>query len=308
MSRIFAVAVAFVMFGAILAPRALVRTEGVATFVYQGIDRHYLLHRSARGGGPLPVVVAVHGWNGTIDGFQRSWTMDAVADREGFDVLYPTAVAGRWAYVDTRPVPLPNGAGNADDIGFILALLDKLVADRVVDPAHIYLTGASNGGLVAWTFACLAPQQIAAVAPMVSGMLEPQMAQCHPKRLLPVMVIAGTDDWTQVYDGIPTDDYPLLSIPETLQFWRRLRGCTGMRHTAVPPHDPDDPTEAVLVEWTKCKDPSPQQYYRIEGGGHSLPSYAPLQGDEKARHGGRSRAIETAEVLWAFFRDSDAVR
>jgi len=41
--------------------------------------------------------------------------MDAVADREGFAVLYPAAVAGRWAYVDTRPVPLPNGGGNADD-------------------------------------------------------------------------------------------------------------------------------------------------------------------------------------------------
>src|SRR5208283_332385 len=108
-----------------------------------------------------------------------------------------------------------------------------------------------------------------------------------------------------VYDGIPTTDYPLLSIPETLQFWRRLRGRAGMSRTAVPAYDPDDPTAAVLVEWTGCIDPSPQRYYRIEGGGHSLPSHAPLQEHEKARHGGRSRTIETAEVLWAFFRDSD---
>jgi polyhydroxybutyrate depolymerase len=284
----------------VVSPRGVVPTEGLLAFPYQGIDRHYLLHRSFGRTGKLPLVVAIHGWGQPIADMQRSWTMDAVADREGFNVLYPAAVAGRWAYVDMRPVVLPNG-GNADDTGFILALVDKLIADHVADPAHIYLAGASNGGLVAWTFACQASDRIAAVAPMISGMLEPQMAQCHPKRLIPMIVIAGTDDWVQVYDGLPTPDYPLLSMPETLQFWRRLRGCAGLTHTVVPPYDPNDPTEAVLIEWTDCKDPSPQQYYRIEGGGHSTPSYAPLLPREKARHGGRSRTIETAEVVWAFF-------
>jgi polyhydroxybutyrate depolymerase len=307
MKKLLATVVTLLVLGVLFAPRALVRTENIGTIVYQGIDRHYLLHRTPNQNGPVPVVVAVHGLGESIETMQRSWTMDAVADREGFDVLYPISVAGRWAYVDTRPVPLPNG-GNADDIGFILALLDKLAVEHVIDPAHVYVTGVSNGGLVAWTFACQAADRIAAVAPMVSGMLEPQMAQCHPKRLVPLLVVAGTGDWTQVYDGIPKPDYPLVSIPETLQFWRRLRGCTGMTHRELPAHDPDDPTAAVLVAWTGCKDPSPQLYYRIEGGGHSIPSYAPLAPHEKARHGGRSRTFETAEVLWSFFQENDTGR
>jgi poly(3-hydroxybutyrate) depolymerase len=59
-----------------------------------------------------------------------------------------------------------------------------------------------------------------------------------------------------------------------------------------------------LVEWTECKDPSPQRFYRIEGGGHSLPSFAPLSDREKRPHAGRSQTIETAEELWSFFRTS----
>src|SRR5271157_4416264 len=106
MRKTLAVAAGCFILVSLVAPRAVVRTEGMGTFVYQGIDRHYLLHRSFGRTGPLPVVVAVHGLNESIDAMQRSWTMDAIADREGFAVLYPAAVAGRWAYVDRRPVPL----------------------------------------------------------------------------------------------------------------------------------------------------------------------------------------------------------
>ena len=70
-------------------------------------------------------MVALHGLDQRIAHLRRYWTMDGVADREGFAVLYPQAVSGRRAYADTRPVSGPDG-GLVDDIGFIAALLDKL--------------------------------------------------------------------------------------------------------------------------------------------------------------------------------------
>jgi polyhydroxybutyrate depolymerase len=252
---------------------------------------------------PVPLVIALHGLNESVADMRESWTMDAVADREGFDVLYPEALAGRWAYVDSRPVTLPDG-GLVDDIGFITALLDKLIADRVVDAAHVYVAGPSNGGLLAWTMACAASDRIAGVAPLITGMIERQIAQCHPKRLVPLVVIAGTDDWIQAYDGAMAPNFRLLSVPESLEFWRQLRGCGTWNVTELPAHEPRDPTLAVLVEWTTCKDPSPQRFYRIEGAGHSLPSFTPLSDREKRRHGGRSQTIETAEELWSFFHRS----
>lgn len=285
------------------------QTEEPVAFAFQGVDRHYVLHTPPGRTGPLPVVMALHGLDEPVEDVRQSWTLDAVADREGFAVLYPQALGGRWAYADTRPVQLPGGGGLVDDVGFLTVLLDKLAAGHAIDPAHVYVAGVSNGGLMAWTLACQVSNRIAAVAPIITGMIERQAEQCHPERLDPLLVIAGTDDWTQAYDGAMAPGFRLLSIPETIEFWRRLRGCTGLNSTPLPSHERQDPTAAVLVEWTGCKDPSPQRYFRIEGGGHRLPSFAPFgEHEQRRRHGGRSQAIETAEELWSFFHTVDQAK
>ncbi len=284
------------------ASPARAQGEAPETFPFQGLERHYYLHRAPNRTDPLPLVLALHGLDEDVEGMRVTWTMDAVADREGFDVLYPVSVTSRWSYVDTRPVLLPNGRGIVDDIGFMLALLDKLITDRVTDPARIFVAGRSNGALMSWTLACQASDRFAAAAPIVSAMIERQVELCHPKRLIPVAVIAGTDDWTQSYDGAIGENFRLLSIPETLNFWRRERACADLRLTDIPPHVPSDPTAAVLIEWNRCRVPSPLIFYRIEGGGHYMPSYRPMTERETRRHGGRSQTIETAEVLWDFFK------
>jgi polyhydroxybutyrate depolymerase len=289
---------------ALSCPRASAQAEEPGTFVFQGAERHYVLHKPPNQTGPVPLVVALHGLNQSVDELRQSWTMDMVADREGFDVVYPEALAGRWSYVDTRAVKLPDGDA-VDDAGFILALSDQLVAEAAIDRAHLYVAGASNGGLMAWTLACGAADRFVAVAPLITAMIERQAELCHPQRLAPLIVVAGTDDWTQAYDGGLAPEFRLMSVPETLEFWRRLRGCRSQKQTQLVPHEPNDPTAAVLVEWTECSDPSPMRFFRIEGGGHSLPSFSPLPNGESRRHGGRSQAIETAEELWKFFRASN---
>jgi polyhydroxybutyrate depolymerase len=278
------------------------------TFPFQGVERQFVLHRPANRSGPLPVVVALHGLGETVPELRRSWTMDAVADREGFAVLYPVSLSDHWSYVDIRAVPLPNGTGMVDDVGFITGLLDRLTRDGVLDPAHVYVAGVSNGGLMAFTLACQAPARFAAIAAIITGMLEEQAAVCHPSRLVPLLAMAGTDDMSQDYDGAMGPNYRLMSVPETLEFWRKQRGCGQGLDFTVAPQQRDDPTHAVLVAWKNCRDPSPLRFWRIEGGNHSLPSLAPLSERERQRldgpYGVRSREIEAAEELWVFFKAS----
>lgn len=102
----------------------------------QGLVRHYELHLppGVPDGRPRPLVLALHGldprddWHAAVGWLRASWTMDAVADREGFAVAYPAALGGRWSYSPQRPVPVPGRAELVDDEGFLLA------SDHVISP------------------------------------------------------------------------------------------------------------------------------------------------------------------------------
>ena len=102
--RQFARGIIITALAALLCSAAEAQVEGPGTLVYQGVERHYVLHKPHEQKGAVPLVVALHGLDESVDELRQSWTMDRVADREGFDVLYPEALAGRWSYVDTRSV------------------------------------------------------------------------------------------------------------------------------------------------------------------------------------------------------------
>lgn len=284
---------------------ATAQTSNESTLTFQNVTRKFVLYRPEGQSGPLPLVIALHGLNQTVDELRASWTMDGVASREKFAVVYPLALSGRWGYSERRPVKLSDYHTLVDDVGFLGQVVGKLVAERVADPLRVYVAGVSNGGLMAWTLACEAPERFTAIAPLITGMVDHQIEHCQPKRLVPLMVIAGTDDWMQSYDGGMGKGFRLLSIPETLEFWRQKRGCMGRSRQVLRRRGAKsfDPTRAVLIEWTECTDPARLRFYRIEGGGHSLPTFMPPTSEqEKARHGGRSQAIQTAESLWRFFK------
>jgi poly(3-hydroxybutyrate) depolymerase len=75
------------------------------------------------------VVVALHGLNQPLEDLRGSWTMEVVADREGFVAAYPEVLAGRWAYADSRPVAL-SGVGLVDESGFATRQVDRGAGDR----------------------------------------------------------------------------------------------------------------------------------------------------------------------------------
>jgi polyhydroxybutyrate depolymerase len=71
----------------------------------------------------------------------------------------------------------------------------------------------------------------------------------------------------------------------------------------VLPHlNSDDPTRVLVVEWSGCRSGTAPLLYRVEGGGHRVPS---LQGGPEPpdpTFGLRNRDIESAEEIWAFFK------
>jgi polyhydroxybutyrate depolymerase len=271
---------------------------------HQGVDRIATLYRPAAATNhPAPVVIALHGLGQSVDSLREWLHLEAAADREGFSVVYPEAIARKWNYGRPikDPMPVVNGR-TVDDVGFIRKLIDGLIDAKIADPAHIYVTGMSRGGLMTYTLVCALSDRIAAAAPLITGMTDHQREDCHPARAIPMMVVAGTNDESEWYDGIVAPRCRLLSVPETMEFWRARNGCTDEAARALPHRDQTDPTNIRLIEWNHCRFHSDLRLYRVNDGGHQLPSLVPSDPETTRMFGIRNRDIETADEFASFIK------
>jgi polyhydroxybutyrate depolymerase len=293
--------------GAIVVPRAQAAEETLKV-THQGIERVAVLYRPAAVSGPRPLIIALHGRSQSVKQLRDGvgccgLSFDALADREGFAVLYPEAIKLEWSYGRPVSAPMPTAGGEpADDVGLIRGLVDGLVAKKIADPARIYVTGVSRGGLMAFTLACAMADRIAAAVPMLTGMTDHQREDCKPARAIPMLVIAGTNDPAQWYDGALAPLGRLLSVPETMEFWRLQHGCTGQKSEFLPHRDKSDRTRVLRVDWTGCKGDARLTLYRVQGGGHQVPSFSPSDQRTESGMGFRNRDVEGVEEVWTFVK------
>ena len=113
-------------------------------------------------------------------------------------------------------------------------------------------------------------------------------------------MVAGVNDPIQPYDGWLTELRRLLSIPETMEFWRQQHGCTGQTRKLLPHLNQADGTRVALWEWTGCKTPNAVKLYRVAGGGHQVPSFTPADPEWVRQAGAQTRDIETIDEFWNF--------
>jgi polyhydroxybutyrate depolymerase len=282
--------------------------DGIRYIEHQGVAREFTLYRPAPAisPGPRPLVVVLHGLGGTASR-SRGWGYEAVADREGFIVAYPQGIDRRWSYgrpLTDRPMPRV-GDEQVDDIGFLGRLVDTLASEGLADRSRVYLVGVSNGGLMAYTAACAMTRRFAAVAALLSPMTSLQIEDCRPDGAISILVLGGTADRSMPYDGVKLEAGRLVSMPETVEYWRQANTCGQSRVTPVPHRSSNDPTSVTVTRWSACADGVEVASYRIEGGGHRAPSLVPASDAEPEWEriaGAKNRDIETADEVWQFFR------
>ena len=57
--------------------------------IHQGVEREFLVHVPNNLTEDSPIVFVMHGFTGTAEGIMDYSDMNAIADREGFMVIYP---------------------------------------------------------------------------------------------------------------------------------------------------------------------------------------------------------------------------
>lgn len=172
-----------------------------------------------------PLVVVLHGGAGSAAA-QRSRTgFDALAQREGFMVVYPEGTSwGQGMHAWNTGYLMRRQVGMVDDVAFLDALIDHLIAQHGADPKRVYMTGGSNGAMMTLVYATRRAERLAAIAPVVGAMFS---FDERPSRPLPILLINGAlDDEVPIEGGMSRNPMvrraqsaPYKSLQETIAFW-----------------------------------------------------------------------------------------
>ncbi|MBZ0271826.1 prolyl oligopeptidase family serine peptidase [bacterium] len=272
---------------------------------HDGLARQYFVHVPKILASRPPVVLMFHGAAANARMAKSLHGIDRVADREGFVAVYPDGT-GKNALLHTW-----NAGGccgyavehHVDDVGYVRDLLADLASRVEYDPARVFVTGLSNGGMMSYRLACAAPELFAGAA-SVSGPLA--VAECTPDRATPILHIHGTDDAFARYEGGVSARAPkagaLSSVAETLETWRAINDCAPEPAVSPMPNaDPQDGLRATRFAWT-CER-APVTHIRVEGGGHTWPGGVRVPFLDLGPH---TNDFDASAVIGEFFHRQDA--
>ena len=188
---------------------------------------------------PVPLLVGLHGGLGSGRQFEQNTDFDGLAQANRFIVVYPNGTPIRPSLPDRL---VWNGGGccsvaeqsqeNVNDVGFISALITKIEGRYDIDRSRVYVTGHSNGAILAERLACQLSDQIAAIAVQAGDLF---VDTCTPSRPVAVLEIHGTDDRNiPINGGVGSDSLTQDDFPPPVD---------GLRTFAARDHCPATPTE-----------------------------------------------------------------
>ena len=330
-ARAFAIALPFALVASLAAEPAAAKAallppgDHTRSFSHKRLARSYVLHLppAAAQKAPLPLVVAYHGGGGNAEGFQEYAGLDAVADREGFAVVYPNGtnrtatVKGGWELA--VPPQLRRlftwNAGRCcgfamdekvDDVGFTRRVTEAVAELARIDRDRIYATGHSNGAMMAYRLAAEAAGEVAAIAPVAGAMN--LRGEFKPSRPVPVLHIHSTTDPRALYAGGETKSFAGTTVHHEpvvagLQLWEKRNDCSGAgkqldQRTAPAPNGNGTHTGTHIA--ANCPTTTAVELWKLTGPGHAWPGNNPGPLPESMM-GPHTDVISAAEEAWKFF-------
>ena len=263
------------------------------------VERSYVLRLPANHPADklLPLVLVLHGGGGNAEHAERMTGFTPLAMREGFAVVYPegSSRVGRlltWNAIHCCGYAMDQ---RIDDITFIDVLLTHLVAEHRIDPRRIYVTGMSNGGMMAHRLGIALSHRIAAIAPVVAALFGDEVPPAQP---VAALMINGEQDRSVPFAGGPPggrfahawDGTPTRPASEQAGFWARANQCA--------PAPQITRSGSLTRSDYPCPDGRQVVLLALADNGHAWP------GGQRgtARADAPSTALDATATIWEFFR------
>ena len=273
--------------------------NGEKSIIWKGKVRFYNIHipDSYNGTIPVPLVIVLHGGGGNAKSIEEKTGFSDLSDDYGFIVVYPEGT-GRfkhrfltWNAGYCCGYALEN---DIDDIGFIRELIKTLEKRFNIDYDRIYVTGHSNGALLAYRIGAELSDIVAAIAPVAGSIggyaTNDSQLWVIPKPEHPVSVIAihGLLDSHVPYNGghgsNASGSRIDLSVNESINFWVEHNNCNS-----TPEIEKNG--NITIMRYTGGRNNTDVILYTIENGEHWWP------GSDKDPY----KEFSASPVIWDFF-------
>ena len=243
--------------------------DAAGALMVGGLNRTYTVHAPPGVERPAGLMLNLHGAGMTGGAQAASTNYNAVADQHGFVVAYPDGVDMSWA--DGRGASVPDRQG-VDDVGFLVALADRLRQDYGIGAGRVFATGMSAGGFMASRLACQRADVFAAVAPVAASL--GTAMPCAPSQPVSVQQVNGTADPVVPFTGGPMlgrgGPSDIVAPPAMAQRWRDINAC--------PPPVEDIAGPVHRFTAGGCAAGTEVVFVQIDGGPHVWPGgpFAPF--------------------------------
>lgn len=274
------------------------------SFYYNDTQRRYRLHlpKGYVEDQEYPMVVAFHGLSFGARVLELNTGLSRLADKEGFIVVYPYGTRPNmftfysWnsefccAYAHKE---------NIDDVGFISSLIDYLRTEYKVERNKVFLTGHSNGGMLASYVSLKHPDKVRALAPVSSAIggkiLDDDEYRVFEKsnQPVPVLLINGKDDLVVPFGGGERggfDIFSFSSVYDAVNLWLENNNCS--KH----PSEISNQDKFTKETYTDCQDGAEVVLFAYKGA-HTWPGGAK---DFLKNISGQS--VSATQIIWNFFK------
>ena len=247
-----------------------------------GLARTFILHvpPAVRQGQPLPLLIVLHGGGGSGQKMQRFLGFDDYADERGFYVAYPDSYrsAGQRAahWNDGRGTEATSGV---DDVKFLLEMIAEIGRRVPLDERRVYVTGASNGGMMTYRLGCETQGVFTGIAVVIANIPQPIFEACAPAAPLNFLAInGGTDPLIPLEGGTVCEDLRfgcagglVVSQAESVGRFAAANGCDPVPQSVMLPVEVEDGTFVEQQTYVHCVGGAQVIAYIVHNGGHTWP-------------------------------------
>ncbi|MEO5583055.1 MAG: poly(3-hydroxybutyrate) depolymerase [Saprospiraceae bacterium] len=195
---------------------------------------------------------------------------------ENVILVYPTGYKNYWNECRKEASSEANKL-NINEQAFFKKMIDYFKQKFKINTNLVFAVGTSGGGHMCYKLAMTMPESIKAITAIIANLPDTNNLDCaDAKKALPVMIVNGTADPTNPYEGgyMGSPTFKMGNVRSTARsfsYWSSLAGYTGSpSKTTLPDKDPHD--GKIIEQYTyKSKGKPEITLLKVIGGKHDYP-------------------------------------